>query len=181
MKCMGQILTFLVILVLDQVTKYFASHSLTLGEPMSVLPGIFNLTLVYNPGAAFGMFGGYPDVMRRITLWGVSFIALFVVLRFMFNEARGDKLSQYALVGILAGALGNIIDRLRFDAVIDFLDFYWKTYHWPAFNVADSAICVGVAVLILRVTFARTVEHPPLPVTKSNEDTPGRSSLGVVI
>lgn len=176
MKYAGQILVFLLVLILDQVTKYFASTGLMLGEPVSVLPGIFNLTLVYNPGAAFGMFGNYPDVFRRIALWGVSFIALLVVLRFMLNEAKDDKISQYALVGILAGALGNIIDRLRFDAVVDFLDFYWKTYHWPAFNVADSAICVGVFLLIVRVTFAKPHNHPPVSAAKE----PSTPSLGVV-
>lgn len=152
-----QLLTFAVLVIFDQGTKYVAREMLVLGEPVSVLPGIFNLTLVYNPGAAFGMFGDYPDWLRRITLWGVSGVALLVVFRFMIKEAKDDRISQYALVGILSGALGNIIDRVRFDAVVDFLDFYWKTYHWPAFNIADSAISLGVAVLMFRVTF---IKHP---------------------
>lgn len=160
MKWLGQIIFFLVILGVDQGTKYAASHMLLLGEPISVIPGLFNLTLVYNPGAAFGMFGNYPDEIRRLTLWGVSLIALIVVVRFMMKEAKDDLLAQYALVAILSGALGNIIDRLRFDAVVDFLDFYFRNYHWPAFNVADSAICVGVTLLIIRVTFAK---HHPVP------------------
>ena len=150
---------FIVIVVLDQWTKHLASSQLLAGDPRPVIPGLFNLTLVFNPGAAFGMFSELPDGWRRITLALVSAIALIVVLRFMIKEAKHDWISQYALVGILSGALGNLIDRYRFDSVVDFLDFYWKSYHWPAFNVADSAISIGVAILMIRVVF--TPAEPP--------------------
>ena len=142
-------LVFLLVLIIDQFTKYIVTQSLMLGEPVSVLPGFFNLTLVYNPGAAFGMFRGYPDAVRRTMLCVVSVIALIVVIRFMLHEAKEDRVSQYALIGILAGAAGNIMDRIRFGAVVDFLDFYWRHYHWPAFNVADSCISVAVGLLVL--------------------------------
>ena len=146
-------LLFLMILVLDQVTKILAYRNLVEGESVEIIPELFNLTLVYNPGAAFGMFSGLPDVWRRVVLSVVSLLALFVVFRFMTKEAKGDFPAQLALSGILAGAVGNIIDRFRFDSVVDFLDFYWGNYHWPAFNVADSAISLGVCFLLWKLIF----------------------------
>lgn len=146
-------LVFLLVLVLDQATKLIACRVLHEGVPVVVIAKLFNITLVFNPGAAFGMFSQLPDFWRRLALVLVSLIALFVVFWFIVKEAKGDKLAGIALSGILAGAIGNIIDRFRFDAVVDFLDFYWATYHWPAFNVADSAISVGVTILVLRFLF----------------------------
>jgi len=154
----GALVICLLLIVIDQITKYFAERYLFLGEPVPVIEGLFNFTLVYNPGAAFGMFGDLPDPWRRITLGAVSLLALLVVIRFMYKEAREDVVSQYALVAILSGAIGNIIDRVRFDAVIDFLDFYIGEHHWPAFNVADSAISLGVCLLMFRVVFAKRTD-----------------------
>jgi signal peptidase II len=171
----GKILLFALVLVLDQWTKTIAAQSLSVNDPLAVIPDLFNLTLVYNPGAAFGMFSGLSDGWRRITLAVVSIIALIVVLHFMFKEAKGDKVSQYALIAILAGAAGNLIDRYRFDSVVDFLDFYWKNYHWPAFNIADSAISVGVAVLMVRVLFSKPEKIEPasaVALPPSNSDRP---------
>ncbi len=147
-------LVFLLILVLDLWTKYLAQANFAEGEVYEVIPNLFNLTLVYNPGAAFGLFANLPDFWRRFVLLLVSSLALVVVFRFMLKEAKDDAWSQVALSGILAGAIGNIVDRLRFDSVVDFLDFYWGSYHWPAFNIADSAISVGVFILIFRILFA---------------------------
>ena len=150
---------FIVVLVSDQLTKEAARAYLELGEPVPVIPGFFNFTLVYNPGAAFGMFGSLPDATRRMVLAVVSLVALLVVLRFLLKDSKDDPPSQAALCGILAGALGNIIDRFRFDSVVDFLDVYYGSYHWPAFNIADSAISLGVTVLILRLLFCKPPEE----------------------
>lgn len=141
------------VFVIDQGTKIAAESYLKEGQSIPVLPGFFNLTLVYNPGAAFGMFGGLPDFWRRAVLICVSVIALFVVFRFMKHEAKDDSWAQAALAAVLGGAVGNIVDRFRFDAVVDFLDFYVNSYHWPAFNIADSAISVGVFILVIRLLF----------------------------
>ena len=146
-------LLFLFVLVSDQLTKIAARFYLLEGESYSVFPN-FNFTLVYNPGAAFGMFGTLPTMYRRIALMFVSLLALIVVLRFLLKDAKGDRISELSLSAILAGAFGNIIDRFRFDAVVDFLDVFVGTHHWPAFNIADSAICVGVTLLILRLLFS---------------------------
>lgn len=156
-----------ILIVIDQVTKLLADRFLVPGEPVPIIEGLFNLTLVYNPGAAFGMFGNLPDPYRRFVLAFVSLVALMVVVRFMIREARHDRISQLALVAILSGAVGNIIDRVRLDAVIDFLDFYWGNHHWPAFNVADSAISIGVTVLMLRVLFGRRMFHETKPALEA--------------
>jgi len=140
-----------IVLILDQWTKWIAVSELKYGQTIEVIDGLFNFTLVYNPGAAFGMFAELPEPYRQIVLGVVSFLALCVVFWYLRGEARGDRFSQVALMGILGGAIGNIIDRFRFDAVVDFLDFYYQDYHWPAFNIADSAISVGVTVLVLRM------------------------------
>ena len=144
---------FLSVFVLDQITKFLAIRFLSEDSSINIIPGIFDFTLVYNTGAAFGMFSDLPDDIRRFALAGVSLTALAVVVYFMLREAKDDSWSQYALISILSGALGNIVDRERFASVIDFLDFYWELYHWPAFNIADSAICIGVCILIWRMCF----------------------------
>lgn len=141
------------ILVLDQLSKEIIVRTLSLGEIIEIIPNFFNLTLVYNPGAAFGVFAGLPNPQRNIILGIVLLLALYVVWHFITKEAKDDKISLYALFSILGGAAGNIIDRFRYDSVVDFLDVYYGTYHWPAFNVADSAISLGVVLLMLRMIF----------------------------
>ncbi len=132
---------------------------LTLGESIPVIPDLFSITLVLNPGAAFGLFSDWPERTRTIALAAVSIVALVIVLRLLIVEAKGDRYSHIALVSILAGAIGNVIDRTRLGAVIDFLDFYWGSYHWPAFNVADSAISLGVVTLLLRMVGTKKAEQ----------------------
>ena len=159
---MTKAILFVLILVLDQLTKHLALTELELDRPLKVIDGLFNLTLVMNPGAAFGMFGGLADPTRRIVLGVVSVVAVVVVLRLAFREVRHDSIALSCLTAILAGAAGNLIDRFRFDSVVDFLDFYVGRYHWPAFNVADSAICLGVAIVLLRMTFIHKPETASL-------------------
>jgi signal peptidase II len=141
---------FLLVLGLDQLTKQIIVSSLSRGDRIEVIPGFFNIVLTYNPGAAFGLFAGYPDGLRTIVLGIATTFAVGLVLYFLFFEYNRDPFGQAALIMILAGAAGNIIDRIRYGEVVDFLDFYLGAYHWPAFNVADSAICIGVAFIIFR-------------------------------
>ena len=151
-------LLFLIIVILDQYTKYLAESYLAIGRSIEVIPGFFDLTLVYNPGAAFGMFGGLPDIYRRIVLWTVSVIGVGVVVYFLARETKNDRVAALSLAAILGGAAGNIIDRFRYDSVVDFLDVYWKNYHWPAFNVADSAISIGVTIIMFRLIFEKKTD-----------------------
>lgn len=141
----------ILIFVTDHVTKYFALRHLRLGVPVPVVDGLFALTLVMNPGLAFGMLGGIPESLR----WMVGVLSLGALILLAVLAARilptGGPWARVALGLIFGGAAGNLVDRVRFGAVVDFLDFYWRDYHWPAFNVADSAISVGVTLLALRM------------------------------
>ncbi|MCB0333470.1 MAG: signal peptidase II [Bdellovibrionales bacterium] len=148
-------LSVFLVAFLDQWTKYLIVTSLTLGEQIEIIPGFFNLTLAYNPGAAFGMMADLPDGTRQLVLAGVTLLALCVVFYFLAKDYYHDVVAQSALGLILGGALGNIIDRVRIGVVVDFLDVYLKNYHWPSFNVADSAICIGVGILVFRKPASR--------------------------
>jgi len=141
----------LVILVLDQATKLLALSRLSLAIPVSVVDGLFALTLVMNPGLAFGILGAVPPGWR----WVVALLSLAALCALALLAVRllpgGGWPAALALGLIFGGAVGNLIDRWRFGAVVDFIDVYWRAYHWPAFNVADSAISIGVALLALRL------------------------------
>jgi len=146
--------TAVVVLILDQFTKLVVLGRLPPGLPVSVLDGFFSLTLVMNPGLAFGLLSSTPTAWRWIVAllsMGALAVLTFVGMRLL---AEGGWTARLSLGLIFGGAIGNLIDRGRFGAVVDFLDFYWRGYHWPAFNVADSAITVGVTVLALRMFFA---------------------------
>ena len=137
----------LVIVVLDQVTKQLADNLLTYGEPLAVVPS-FNLTLLYNKGAAFSFLNDAGGWQR----WFFSVIAVVVsavIVIWLKAVGAEQRWTPAALVLILGGAIGNVIDRVLFGHVIDFIQVYYKTFYWPAFNIADSAICVGAAILIL--------------------------------
>jgi signal peptidase II len=143
--------TALVVLVLDQVSKLAALRGLVLGVPVPVADGFFSLTLVMNPGLAFGMLASTPTAWRWVVaLLSIGALSILAVVGVRLLPTGGWA-TRVALGFIFGGAVGNLIDRGRFGAVVDFLDFYWRDYHWPAFNVADSAISVGVALLALRL------------------------------
>jgi signal peptidase II len=147
-----------IVLVLDQVAKWVALHRLPPGAPVSVVDGFFSLTLVMNPGLAFGMLGSVPTSWR----WVVAVLSMAAVGVLATLATRllpgGGKIAAIAIGMIFGGAAGNLIDRARFGAVVDFLDFYWRGWHWPAFNVADSAISVGVTLLALHMLLASPSE-----------------------
>lgn len=138
----------LLTIVIDQVSKALVRAQFYEGEVRSVVDGLFNLTLTFNRGAAFGLWSNLPNVWREIVLAITICLALLVIVFFLTRSYYQNITSQVALAAILGGAIGNIIDRLRFGSVVDFLDIYLGSYHWPAFNIADSAICVGVFLLI---------------------------------
>jgi len=143
--------TALVVLVLDQITKLLALERLEPAIPIRVFDGFFSLTLIMNPGLAFGMLSSTPTAWRWIVaLLSIGALAVLASVGIRLLPTGGWT-TRIALGFIFGGAAGNLIDRARFGAVVDFLDFYWRDYHWPAFNVADSAISVGVALLALRI------------------------------
>jgi signal peptidase II len=144
----------------DQITKAVALGRLPLGVPLTVVDGLLSLTLVLNPGLAFGLLGSIPPAWRWVVAV-LSLVALAVLARVALRVLpAGGWLGQVAIGLIFGGAVGNLIDRARFGAVVDFVDVHWRGWHWPAFNVADSAITVGVALLALRLMSERSTPPP---------------------
>lgn len=139
----------ILVAVLDQLTKYLILRSFQLGEVRPVLEGFFNLVLVFNPGAAFGFLANVGDGLRHLLLGLTTAFALITVAYLFAREYADSRWARCAVALIVGGAIGNVVDRVRFGAVVDFLDFFIGAHHWPAFNVADSAICVGVGILLL--------------------------------
>jgi signal peptidase II len=139
----------LVVFILDFATKKLVVGSLEYNEIKEVT-GFLNLVYVENQGAAFSLFSG-QESWQGIKMTLIATIALIPIIYFFYQAKSSDKLMLSALGLTLGGALGNIHDRLRFNAVIDFLDLHFKANHWPAFNIADVGICVGVALLFFAI------------------------------
>jgi signal peptidase II len=157
------------VVIIDQVTKYLIMQSMRLHESIPIIPNLFSLTYIRNPGAAFGLLAGSSTAFRMVFFGLTSLFALALLGVILVRLPKKDWIGQLSIAGILGGAIGNLIDRLRFGEVIDFLDFYIESYHWPAFNVADSAISVGVVCLIIH--FAFEGKETSLPAA----ETPPRS------
>ncbi len=139
------------VVALDQLTKALVLSRLDHGIPVSVIDGFLALTLVMNTGLAFGLLAGLPPSWRWLVAL-LSIGALVVLARVAVRVlAQGSRLDTLAIGLVFGGAVGNLIDRARFGAVVDFVDVYFRGWHWPAFNVADSAITVGVALLAFRL------------------------------
>lgn len=130
------------VLALDQATKALASSHLLLGQPVPILGNLARLTLVHNSGAAFGLFPG-----SRLPFILVSALAIAVVLYLFARDAYRSLGNRLLLGCILGGALGNLLDRVRWGRVVDFIDVGWGALRWPVFNVADSAVTLGVILL----------------------------------
>lgn len=144
--------------ILDQATKAYIMQTMRLHESIPILPGFFSLTYIRNPGAAFGILASSSTGFRLLFFAITSLFALVLLGTIFFRLRSNDWVGQLSIAGILGGAVGNFLDRLRFGEVIDFLDCYIEGYHWPAFNVADAAISVGVFFLILH--FALEKKEP---------------------
>ncbi len=143
----GFLLLALLVLVLDQASKAWV---MAVFQPYEVVPvlSVFNLTLVFNEGAAFSFLSNAGGWQRWFFVGLASLISLGLLVWLLRLEA-GERLTGLALALILGGALGNLVDRLRLGRVTDFLDFHWQGWHWPAFNLADSAITLGVMLMLL--------------------------------
>ena len=135
----------IIVLVLDQATKLYIDRTMRLFQSIPVIDNLFSITYMRNKGAAFSFLADFS--LRRPFFVLVSLVAVVAIL-YAYRKLRADqRFAAFSLALILSGAVGNLIDRLRLGEVIDFLDVYWQSHHWPAFNVADSAICVGVFLL----------------------------------
>jgi signal peptidase II len=143
------------VLVLDLFTKTLIMEHLPLGAGFPVIPGLFDLTHVRNPGGAFGFLATMGPQARGVIFILVTLLAVAVILWFYVQTPVHQRWLAFGFALIFGGAIGNLADRLRFGAVIDFVDVYIGELHWPAFNIADSAITVGVAIFAFHVMFRK--------------------------
>jgi signal peptidase II len=169
-------LTALVV-ALDQATKVAVDRILQLHESRSVLAGVVQLTYVRNRGAAFGVFSDSQLPYQSWLFAAVSVLALVAIAVYGWKLPASSQLPRLALALIIGGALGNLCDRVRLGYVIDFLDVYWGRYHWPAFNVADSAITAGVALLV--IDMLRQPNAAPNGAGGERPDPPGSATPNV--
>lgn len=144
----GLVVLALVLIALDQWTKSLVLGRLRLHESVEVIPGLLDLTHVRNRGGAFGFLSDANLPMQPVWFGLIGVVATIAIAWYSLRTPTGERLVQLALALVLSGAVGNLIDRARFGHVIDFVDVYWGRHHWPAFNVADSAITVGVVLLV---------------------------------
>ena len=151
------------VVALDQATKAWVHGSFALYESRPVIPGLFHLTYLRNPGAAFSFLAESPEAFRVPFFLTVTAVALIVISVVVARLPPGRSWALAGLSLVFAGAVGNLIDRVRLGEVVDFLDFHIKDFHWPAFNVADSLVCIGAGLLlwyIFKEEFSQDVSHP---------------------
>ncbi len=154
--------------MLDQLTKYIVQQTLALHSSIPVIGEYVRLTYIHNPGAAFGIMPG-----NRWVFLVLSFVACGVMIYYFYALPSGEKWGRLALMGIIGGAVGNLIDRIRFGEVTDFVDVGLDTLRWPVFNVADMAVTIGVAILFLRLSsFSK---HAELEQASKDQGEPNNS------
>ncbi len=154
------------LILFDQFTKYMVTSHVPLYASFRVIDKFFNITHIRNPGVAFGLFAEHDLEYKSLVFVLISLVAIVAILVIFHQTPRYKIMVQNGLILIFAGAVGNLIDRIRHKAVIDFLDFYYGNFHWPAFNVADSCITIGVGMMIADLfmknpTGISYIEPPP--------------------
>ncbi len=157
--------TVFLLVVFDQATKWVIEATFPLGDSSVVIPGFFNLVHIQNKGAAFGFMAGVDSAWINRGFTATATLALFVIAFLYRSLGPNEKVAKVAMVLIGSGALGNLIDRIRLGSVTDFLLFYVGEYSWPAFNVADSCVTVGVTLLAYSIIF----HHPKAQTSQSGK------------
>jgi signal peptidase II len=147
------------VVLADQITKALVIKYLPLHKNISIIAGLFDITHILNPGGAFGLMADMSAVVRTVVFLFISSLAVGLILYFYIKTPREFIFLSCAFALIFGGAIGNLIDRVRFGAVVDYLDFYIGKYHWPAFNIADSAITVGMFIFIYHLVFKKMPEE----------------------
>ncbi|MBU1171117.1 MAG: signal peptidase II [Proteobacteria bacterium] len=163
-KIMRLLIVSGITVLIDQISKAVIVRFLSYGENINLIPGFFNITYVLNAGGAFGLFAQQSQLVRVMMFLVLSMIAVGFIFYLYHGVPRSHPMLANALALILGGAIGNLIDRIRMGRVVDFLDCYIKHFHWPAFNVADSAICVGVGIFIYHIVFKKMPEEGSHPL-----------------
>lgn len=147
------------VLVFDQISKAIIIQWLPLYETILVIPGFFNITHIHNPGGAFGFLADQSAVWRNFVFLFISGIAIGLIIYFYHKTPNTHLLLSCGFALIFGGAVGNMLDRIRLGVVIDFLDFYVGKLHWPAFNVADSAITIGITIFVYHLICNKMPDH----------------------
>jgi signal peptidase II len=161
------------VVAFDQGAKALLVHSLDLNESVPLVDGLLSLSHVRNKGAAFGLLSDWDLPYQPVLLSILSLAALVAIAVYFLRLPEEASLPRVALALVLGGAVGNLIDRLRLGYVVDFIHVYWRQHQWPDFNVADSAITVGVVLLVLDILRSPGREAPR-PQVEPDRDTPGR-------
>jgi signal peptidase II len=143
------------VLIADQATKLVIMHNLPRTDEIVVVPNFFSIVHYHNPGGAFGIFSNVENGFRHTFFIVVSILALGIVIYFYRTTPRTHRFLSTGFALILGGAVGNLADRFRLGEVVDFLDFYVGKWHWPAFNVADSAISIGIGIFVFHLLFGK--------------------------
>ena len=156
------LLVALAVLALDQWSKWLVEAHLPHLSSIEIVPGLLNFTHVRNTGVAFGLFAANGHDLHTLALAAVGTLALGVVLVYFWRTPAQDRLLLVALALVLGGAVGNLVDRVAGGAVTDFIDVYWRSHHWHTFNVADSAISVGLVLMAWDALRPRGERHPRL-------------------
>ena len=142
-----------ILIILDQITKFWVTLHIPMHYSISVIEGFFSITHIRNAGVAFGLFAGYESEYKALFFIVISTIAIIAILC-IFHQTPDDKRAvRFGLILIFSGAIGNLIDRIVHKEVIDFLDFFYRGFHWPSFNIADSCITIGVSFMIFDLFF----------------------------
>ena len=149
----------LLVVLLDQASKWAIAARFDLYQVHTVIPGFFNLVLVRNQGMAFGILGQSRSHIAAYLLLAATLAAILVIVFFFWRARKGQRWLTVGLSLILGGAVGNLADRIRLGFVIDFLDFFIKGYHWPAFNLADSAVTIGTLWLLLNLVLGKSLSE----------------------
>lgn len=145
----------IVVTAVDQLTKAVVWKMVPLYDSIHVINGFFNLTHIQNPGGAFGFLADQHFALRNLLFLVISLIALGLVFYFYMSTPKTHQLLGFGFALIFGGAVGNLIDRIRMGRVIDFIDIYFRSYHWPAFNIADSAISLGIIIFLAHAVFKK--------------------------
>jgi signal peptidase II len=143
------------VVLLDQISKALVLKYMPLGDSIRIIPGVFSFTHVHNPGGAFGFMARNSSPWRHWLFLAAAFFALVMIIYFYHKTPKDRPFFGLALALIFGGAIGNLIDRLRFGEVVDFLDFYLGALHWPTFNIADCGVTIGVFIFLLHIIFKK--------------------------
>ena len=163
-KYLPLLLTSGVLILIDQWTKFLVTIHIPLYFSVRVIDNFFNITHIRNPGVAFGLFANHESEYKVLFFIIISAIAIVAILILFHQTPKTRRMVRAGLTLILSGAIGNLMDRIVHKEVIDFIDLYYQKFHWPAFNVADSCITIGVALMILDLFW----HHPEASVASKS-------------